>query len=48
VVNAYIEMAPFDAVKYEVDVQIIERYGAARAKDVIKASCEDCEEMYGG
>lgn len=32
----------------EADVEIIERYGAARAKEVLRASCEDYEEMYGG
>ena len=32
----------------EADVKIVERYGAERAKAVIKAAVEDYEEIYGG
>ncbi len=32
----------------EADVKIVERYGAERAKAVIRAASEDYEEMYGG
>ncbi len=32
----------------EADVKIVERYNAARAKEVLKAAVEDYEEMYGG
>jgi inorganic pyrophosphatase len=32
----------------DADVQIVERYGAERAKEVIKAACKDYEGAYGG
>ena len=32
----------------EADVKIIDRYGADRAKEVIRAAVEDYEDMYGG
>lgn len=32
----------------DADVKIVERYGAERAKEVIRAAVEDYEDMYGG